>query len=57
MRSSQDYRILNVEQALVKNPSVLTGLSSMSLESQMKNVLTFKKKGTGTLDPLFRRNL
>lgn len=55
--SENDYQIMTVDSALIKNPSVLISLSAKDLKRQLKSPLTFKKKEESFLDPFFKENL
>lgn len=55
--SENDYQIMTVDSALVKNPSVLISLSAQDLKRQLKSPLTFKKKDESFLDPFFKETL
>lgn len=50
-------QILTVSASLEKHPSPLVGLSSSFLERQLRSPLTFKKRGTSVVDPLFKPTL
>lgn len=52
-----DYQLLTVNEALQKHPSVVVSLSFQDLERQLSNPLTFKKRESSYLDPLFRESL
>ena len=51
---AQDYQISVIKTALSKHPSALVGLSSTSVEEQLKRVATFDKSSPGFMDEFFR---
>lgn len=50
------YQVLTVSSALKNNPSVTLSLSFQDLKEQLKNPLTFKKKGSSFIDEFYRDN-
>ena len=52
--TAQDYQISVIKTALSKHPSALVGLSSTSVEEQLKRVATFDKSSPGFMDEFFR---
>lgn len=50
----ENYTVLTIDRAQVKNPSVILSISSHSLGLQLADVSTFKKQAPSFLDPLFK---
>lgn len=55
--TDKDYRIMTVDGALEKNPSVLISISSRDLKRQLRSPLTFRKTEESFLDPFFKERL
>lgn len=52
-----DYQILTLESALIKNPSPIVSMASGDLRRQLISPLLYQKKSKSNLDPLFMPSL